>query len=279
MRKPNVQRLWALALTIGLILASAPDVVLEIMHSVEKHGPVLGVIAGFFYIRKEWQRHKFKARDKVWFEMFHAIGEAVGAKWNADTLKAIEKSLAANNRTFSRSFWLVGFHARSAVQKEIPLSTYSNMRRKPSMLQALTSSISKKLAAFVIAAGVTALNHRFNLDLNADSLYGIYALTIAYILGQSHVDAKKAISNAVNAAAGAIQSASITTTGEPISTITTPPISYREMTPYIEYVHKEINRLYEQLKTGKFTDSTQEAINVYMTLHDYFTKKDQAKGA
>lgn len=139
-------------------------------------------------------------------------------------------------------------------------------------LKALTSSISKKLVAFVITAGVSALNSKLGLNIDPNAIYGLYALTIAYVLGQSHVDAKRVLSSAVNASAGVLSNASTTTTGQPIQTVTAPPMSYDEVLPYVNDVHAEIMKLYDTVKSGKYDTATQEAVNVYMTLHDYLKK-------
>jgi hypothetical protein len=54
----------------------------------------------------------------------------------------------------------------------------------------------KKLGSrkfLVTAAGVLTViaNDYFNLGLNGDSVFAIVSMIAAYVLGQSHVDAKK----------------------------------------------------------------------------------------
>lgn len=145
------------------------------------------------------------------------------------------------------------------------------------LISALTSSFSKKLAALIITAAISALNNKFGLELNSETIYGLYAVTIAYIAGQSHVDAKRLISNATNNLAAAVTESAATTDGSPIQTITAMPMSYNEMLPYMQGINKDLTEVYDALKSGRYNDQTQHALNIAMTVHEYL--KSQNKGA
>lgn len=142
-------------------------------------------------------------------------------------------------------------------------------RRVRWMLKALLSSFSKKLAALTIAAAVTALNKKFGLDLDSEAIYGLYGVTIAYIAGQSHVDAKKLITKAANSIAAAVTESAATTDGSPIQTITAMPMSYNEMLPYLNDISDDLTKVYDALKSGRYNDQTQNALNIAMTVHEY----------
>lgn len=144
------------------------------------------------------------------------------------------------------------------------------------MMQVLTTSISKKLAAFLITAAITAANAKFGLNIDANEMYGLYAVMIAYIVGQAHVDAKKITSNTVNAVAAAITEASSTTDGSPITTITSMPMNITEARPYLVEVSADLTKLYDHIQSGKVTDASQDALNTIMTIHEYLRKN---KGA
>lgn len=144
------------------------------------------------------------------------------------------------------------------------------------MMQFLTTSISKKLAAFLITAAITAANNKFELNIDPNEMYGLYAVMIAYIAGQAHVDAKKLASNAVNAVATAITEATSTTDGTDIKTITTMPMNFTEARPYLVEVSADIKVLYDQIQSGKVTDASRNALNAVMTIHEYLQKN---KGA
>lgn len=192
-------------------------------------------------------------------------------------LNSIKNTMMDKGNIFI-SFWAVLFPAR-AVTKSIHYRRSETMKN---FVKALGSSLSKKLVAFIITAVVTALNGKFNLNIDPNGIYGLYGLAIAYILGQSHVDAKKAISNAINATSQVAAASSIPTQGNSIKTIISPPMSFSDMEPYINEVHTEINNLYNQIQSGKYNDSVQQAASIYMTLHEYLVKaggKDASKGS
>lgn len=255
----------------------------QVKESVDRHGIRWGLIFAFYAIlRKERRNYRLDKRDEIHNASFVAILknqqlllEKMGVKPCADTLTLIEHLSAQTQNGGYMSLWPEKLRARYAARKAIWSFIIWNIRRSI-MIKSLTASISKKLAAFVIAAVITALNHRYGLELNADAIYGLYGLTIAYILGQSHVDAKKALSNAVNTVATSISDAAAMTDGSPISTITTPPMSYAQVKPYLDEVSNDMSQIYQQLSSGRHTDEIQRAQNIAITIHDYLQK---CKGA
>jgi hypothetical protein len=207
----------------------------QLKESIDKHGIRFGVIFALYAIyRKERRNARLDQRDADVFHNQRVIMEKLGVvdQWRGQASPFQSEEV----KSFKKLYSLL----RKETQSEYP------QRRKKTMMKALTSSISKKLIAFLVAAGVTSLNTKLGLDLNADTIYGLIALAIAYIAGQSHVDAKKAISNAVNNAATAVIEAADTTDGTLITTITAPPMSYEKMIPYVNKVHTDLTKLFEE---------------------------------
>jgi hypothetical protein len=239
----------------------------EIKNNVNEHGIRWGLALSLYALfRKERRNFRLDKRDEAIFHNLRVIMEKLEVldQWHGPV-----KISSWDQPNYKKLF--------SSLRKEAQQG--NQLRRKKKMLKYLSSSISKKLIAFLVAAAVTALNSKLGLNLNADSIYGIIGLAIAYIAGQSHVDAKKAISSAVNSVSSAVIEASATTDGSPLTTIISPPMTFEQLQPYITDVHNVINKIFAQVSSGKYTDSTQNAINMYMTLHDYFTKNKEVDHA
>lgn len=215
--------------------------------------------------RKERRNFLLDKRDEAMFHNQRIIMERLGVsdQWRGQVRASNYEDLQSLRRSFSSS--RRGIHPAN------------QLRRVRRMIKALTSSFSKKLAALIITAAISALNTKFGLDLSSESIYGLYGVTIAYIAGQSHVDAKKLISKATNSIAAAVTESAATTDGSPITTITAMPMSYNEMLPYLQDINKDLTDVYDALKSGRYNDQTQRALNIAMTVHEYL--KHQNKGA
>lgn len=238
---------------------------MELKDQIDRHGIRVGLILTLFVMyRKELRNLRLDKRDEAMFLnqriMMDHLG--IGSQYNGQPTVSHRDLMNYEQlqQYYSAAISRVGYQSR----------------RGNRMIQALTSSISKKLAAFIIAAAVTVCNNKFGLELNSDTIYGLYVIAIAYIIGQSHVDAKKAISSAVNAVATSVIESASTTDGTPITTITAPPLSYQETVPYLKAISGDLQQIYDQLKSGKHTDETQRALNIALTVHDYLQK---SKGA
>jgi hypothetical protein len=166
-----------------LILLSLPEVFIEAKHGMENYGYIGGMLIGLYYVHKAYKRHLFRERDKVWFSMFYAIGEAVGAKWNADTLRVIERHLAERSKIGFTSSWVGKSPARSARR-----FTFSNTRRTKFMERLK----SRKFWLAIVGALIPVINQEFNLNLDSNTILGILGLLATTIAGFAHVDAKKA---------------------------------------------------------------------------------------
>jgi hypothetical protein len=53
------------------------------------------------------------------------------------------------------------------------------------------------------------------------------------------------------------------------------PRNYTDMVPVMNEVHKGVNKLYEDLKTGKVNESTQDAINAYLRIQAILKEKGE----
>jgi hypothetical protein len=173
--------------------------------------------------------------------MLKIIGEKVGVEWQS---------------------YLLENGLKNIYPKLLRYSTKPKEKRKKTMTW-LTNSISKKLLALFIGVAVTALNSKFNLQISENDIYILFAGVIAYVLGQSHVDAKKIIASSVHAAA------EVANEVEPVEA---PLMSFQELIPYINEVGTSINLLTNDLKTGKPTEATKEAINAIMSIHAFLKK-------
>lgn len=239
---------------------------LELKDNIDRHGIRWGVLFALYAVyRKERRNYLLDKRDEAMFHNQRIIMERLGVseQWRGQVKASNYEDLLNLRRSFSSS--------------QMDMHQGNQLRRVIRMLKALLSSFSKKLAALIIAAAVTALNNKFGFELNSDAIYGLYAVTIAYIAGQSHVDAKKAISKAANSIAAAVTESAATTDGTPIQTITAMPMSYNEMLPYLQDINKDLTDVYDALKSGRYNDQTQRALNIAMTVHEYL--KSQNKGA
>lgn len=238
------------------------DASLQLLNSFFTHGISWGSLFAFLIFLNRIQRaNQYK-------------------KWNSDVshnLKILMEQMGVGDQWCGQ----VGISKNEEVQKlkklYISLLKVTKLvypKRRTTMITALTSNISKKLIAFLVAAGVTTLNDKLGLHLNAETIYGVFALAIVYIAGQSHVDGKKAISNAVNSVSTAVLESATTTDGSPISTIIVPPMSYEELKPYVSRVHTDITKLFEAAQKNDGSEAFQHAVNAYRTLDEYFMKNE-----
>lgn len=242
--------------------------IIEILEYVWEHKGSLTFDAIVLFFMRKWLTHEAH-------KILH-LGREGEIQWILERLEQITGERYDGRQDFSklvRTRYIKNYY--SYLRKGIELA--NRQRRVKTMLQALTSSFSKKLAALIITAAISSLNKKFGLDLSPEAIYGLYGVTIAYIAGQSHVDAKKLISKATNSIAAAVTESAATIDGSPIQTITAMPMSYNEMLPYLQDINKDLTDVYDTLQRGRYNDQTQHALNIAMTVHEYL--KSQNKGA
>jgi hypothetical protein len=189
--------------------------------------------------------------------------ELEGGTWSNGELTIYEN---AGVRSLKRLF--TGFYTG------ILAKTFRFQRRITMNL--LKNANVRNLTYFLVGLAVSILNSKLGLNIDANSITTLWGVILALILREAHFNMKSFISGAVNGVSAAAQQAAVTTTGTPIQTVTAPPMSYEQMVPYLQDISKEMTAVYDAIKTGKYNESTQQAINVAMTLHEYLTKN---KGA
>lgn len=239
------------------------DAILELIRSLFTHGISWGsLVAVLIFLNRIQRANQYKHWNSDVSHNLKILMEhsGVGEQWRGQVGISKNEEVLVLKKLYS--------------SLQVALNQVYQQRRKKTVVKALTSNISKKLIAFLVAAAVTALNDKLGLHLNSDTVYGIIALAIAYIAGQSHVDAKKAISNAVNAASTAVVQAAATNDGSPIANVIAPPMSYEETMKMIGEVHSDINRIFADAKNKDNVAAMNTAINSYMSLHQYFTKNE-----
>jgi hypothetical protein len=239
------------------------DPLVDLINDIQNNGIRWGIIFTLYAVyRKESRNSRLDKRDADIFHNQLILMKSLGVdnQWRGQVIPFQSQEVENLKRLLQSS--------------QTVLNRVHQQRRNLTMLTILKSSISKKLLAFLVAAGVSTLNGKLGLDLNPDTIYGIIGVAIAYIIGQSHVDGKKAISNAVNNAATAVIESAATTDGSAITTITAPPMTYEETMKMISQVHTDINRIFADAKNKDDAAAMQTALNAYMTIHDYFAKSE-----
>jgi hypothetical protein len=218
------------------------DLITDIQHNGVRWVTVITVYAMF---RKERRNHLLNKRDTANFENQYEIMKAmgVGDKWKNGPKFGLKTTDLPN----LRRFFLLS-------HKEI----IQNPRREKTMIQFLKSNISKKLLALIIGVAVTALNSKFNLQLSENDIYILFAGVIAYVLGQSHVDAKKIIANSVIAVSDVVQA----------STGVTADTTYKDLYPTIKSVHEGINSLLSDVQKNDGSQAFKDAASTYMSIMD-----------
>jgi hypothetical protein len=224
-------------LTIGAILAGiAPFIVIWIKISKEKEKKARSML-----IERRQMQIAFNVN-----EIMEAL--KVESKWSLQEIGSTHADQESSKR------WLSTF--MMAMQKK----NLSYPRRKQIMIF-LKSNISKKLFTILMGVAVTALNNKFNLQLSENDIYIMFAGIITYIVGQSHVDAKKAIANTVKAISVGVQAA--VPNIEPM-----PDVTYAELVPTIKNVHDGINNLLKDARLNDGSQAFKDASQAYFAIID-----------
>jgi hypothetical protein len=185
-----------------------------------------------------------------------------GEPWNSELMTS-ESAGVLSYRRLWRGYLKVIFQKKSKFQRRITMNLLKNANVR-------------NLTYFLVGLAVSILNSKLGLNIDANSITTLWGVILALILREAHFSMKSFISGAVNGVSAAAQQAAVTSTGAPIQTVVAPPMSYEQMVPYLQDISKEMTAVYDAIKTGKYNESTQQAINVAMTLHEYLTKN---KGA
>jgi hypothetical protein len=238
------------------------DWLLEIKDSVDRHGVRFGVLITLYALfRKERRNMRLDKRDEAIFQNLRVIMEhlGVGEQWHGPVKILRNEEVQSLKRLFSLS--------------QVAIQQVYQKRRKKKMLKILTTSGARKIAYILIAAVITELNKRLNLNIDSDIIFGMWGAALTLMQLESHFNMKQFISSAINALSGAMQAATTTTDGSPITPVIAPPMTYDETMKIISEVHTDINRIFADAKNKDDAAAMQNAVNAYTTLHEYFAKE------
>jgi hypothetical protein len=233
----------------------------EIKNNVNEHGIRWGLALSLYALfRKERRNFRLDKRDEAIFHNLRIIMEKLEVldQWHGPV-----KISSWDQPNYKKLF--------SSLRKEIKQG--NQLRRKKKMLKILTTSGARKIAYILIAAAVTELNKRLILNIDSDIIFGMWGAALTLMQLESHFNMKKFISSAINALSSAMQAATTTTDGSPITPVIAPPMTYDETMKMISDVHTDINRIFADAKNKDDAAAMQNAVNAYTTLHDYFTKE------
>lgn len=116
-------------------------------------------------------------------------------------------------------------------------------RRMKMLTDIFKTSVSKKLTALILGAAVAALNKKFNLDLTPNELLGFLIIVGSYIIGQSHVDAKKVVAG--------IKDSPLLKMG------------FNDAKPTLHEIHLGINKLLDDVKKDDGSQAFKDAMQAY----------------
>jgi hypothetical protein len=241
------------------------DWLVELKDQIDRHGVRWGVVFTLYAVyRKERRNYRLDRRDEVHNAYFAAILHnqqiimkqlGVGEEWSAGTLEVYENSNPVIKELLQS--WSIIKSCALFVVKFI----LSNLRRIP-MLSILTSSGARKVAYFLIASGVTYLNQKLGFNLNADDLFIVWGLALTLIQHDAHFNLKKFVSSAVTSLSGSAQSATTSTTGTPIETVTAPPMTQEEAKKILQELSDELKPIYDALNSGRGTQAAQQGFQL-----------------
>jgi hypothetical protein len=189
-------------------------------------------------------------------------------KWTREHVEKLSGEKWNGQQNFYKRAWIryterFTFYSRKATLQ-------GNQRRKTKMIATiLKANLSKKLISAIVCIGVVALNNKFNLNISTDYVYGILGLSALHISLQTIIDAIKAWSlSKVSAAVTEVSTAPIG-----LQPTDAPPMTYDELKPIMLTVNTAMNKFNDDLRSGKMTDTTKDAINAYVAINDYLNQK------
>jgi hypothetical protein len=234
----------------------------EIKNNVNEHGIRWGLALSLYALfRKERRNFRLDKRDDAIFHNLRVIMEKLEVldQWHGPVKISRNEEVQSLKRLFS--------------SLQVAINQVYQKRRKKKMLKILTTSGARKVAYFLIVAAITEVNNRLNLNIDSGIIFGMWGAALTLMQLESHFNMKKFISSAINALSGAMQAATTTTDGSPITPVIAPPMTYEETMKVISDVHTDINRIFADAKNKDDAAAMQNAVNVYSTLHDYFAKE------
>ena len=158
------------------------DALLELVHGLFTNGISWGGLLAFLIFLNKVQRsgrYKHWNRDVVNNQKIIMEQLGVGGQWTG----TIETSLNEEARNLKKLF----LPLRKAINQGKP-------RRKKNM----SKLKSRKFWMTVISALLVVLNEGLGLGIDSETVLAFAGIVMSYILGQSHVDAKKEISESSN---------------------------------------------------------------------------------
>lgn len=228
------------------------DLITDIQHNGLRW---LSILTLYSIYRKERRNYYLDRRDDALFQNLKTLLEDRGKGecfvGNPNSKVNLERELLERGRIMLSPARIMELFTRRKVTDKLILS-----RRKKTMMQFLRSNISKKLLALIIGVAVTALNAKFNLQLSENDIYILFAGVIAYVLGQSHVDGRKALANTVHAVSQVVQT----------STGVTADTTYSDLYPTIKIVHEGINKILTDVQKNDASQAFKDAASTYMAI-------------
>lgn len=141
------------------------------------------------------------------------------------------------------------------------------------MIKLLTTSGARKIAYFLIVAAITELNKRMGLNIDSDTIFGLWGAALTLMQLESHFNLKQFVSNTVNAISGAATTSTALTSGEPIQSVTTPPMTNAEAVKMLQDLSEQLKPIYESVQSGKSSDAVQQGFTRAATILEYLKTK------
>lgn len=160
---------------------------LETLHELVQNGLSWATLLSVVLFISKMRETRIRARERAEMRQdIKAIKQAVikGESECAVTLNPTNACLTRRGVVGCLCSWAASFSARC-------VNKFMNYRRRKSKMEKLKS---RKLWTAVITAVVVVLNNELNWGISEATIYSVVGLAISYILGQAHVDAKKATS-------------------------------------------------------------------------------------
>lgn len=203
------------------------DLISDIQHNGVRW---LTLVTLYSLYRKERRNTLLNRRDQANFanqrEVMNALG--VGDKWKDGP----HHGLLQMDLPILRRFFLF-----------LPKDMLPQKRRMSMIVNLFKTSISKKLLALLVGAAVATLNKKLGLDLTPNEVVTFLLAVIGYILGQSHVDAKKVL-------AGVKDSPLL-------------QMGYNDAAPVLQSIHDDINKICADFKKNDGSQAFNDAMQAY----------------
>lgn len=211
------------------------------------------VITALLFFNKIQRNKEFRVRDKRVERNQRRIMDFLGVdgEWAADKLSWSERLVK------DLSHGLLGITFRAHIVKSlIRLMAIKNWR------YTMQNLLSKKFLLAILGAIIPVINLQFGLQLDMNTLVGIWTVLGIGIAGIAHVDSKQA--------SAALNAVKVAVTADPNTT-------YKDMIKTVNVVHNAITSILADLKKDDGSAAFKAACDAYTQLHsivDDFRKPD-----